>query len=288
MTIIEFLQEYDKGCEGMLDSGEQSVYFSLLLIWNRLRRPEWFSVSRTELMRKSGVGDVKRVDRLRVSLERKGFIETSGTGRTTPRKYHLKELPTRGTEPLTRVTKPLEAKGKVPLENSTRGTEPLHWGHRTPTLGAECPTSQRQSNTEYDSSPSQDTNSNLVSIEREIPPPKLPVDVLETYHGFNPTPTLTETDKLAIWSEEYGTRAVKIAIETAIEAGAHHINYIRSILQNGGGAGNERPKRNARRTEKEDPDKWHKAAERQRKFEERMRAQYGEGWNLPEVPCGDF
>lgn len=280
MTIIEFLQEYDKGCEGMLDSGEQSVYFSLLLIWNRLRRPEWFSVSRTELMRKSGVGDVKRVDRLRVSLERKGFIDTSGTGRTTPRKYHLKELPTRGTEPL-------EAKGKVPLENSTRGTEPLHWGQSAPTLGAECPTSQRQSNTEF-STVVEIGNSNLDNIPKEV---------LKTFQEeIRLVPSPVEIDKMQVLVEEHKPEPVIKAMQRAAMRNKRSLGYVEAILkswkENGydepeGGSNIERFKRNARRTEKEDPDKWHKAAERQRKFEERMRAQYGEGWNLPEVPCGD-
>ena len=292
MTIIEFLQEYERNCEGMLEATEQSVYFSLILIWNRLRRPEWFQVSRAELMRKAGIKGQHRMERAQARLEEKGFISTSKKTKTSMRLYRIQPLPTRAKT--TQEEEETRAKTALVIAETAQEEEQLEpkrlkcLSQNDPKLEPKQLISQRQSNTEYDSSPSQDTNSNLVSIEREIPPPKLPGDVLETYHGFNPTPTLTETDKLAIWSEEYGTRAVKIAIETAIEAGAHHINYIRSILQNGGGAGNERPKRNARRPKKEDPDKWHKAAERQRKFEERMRAQYGEGWNLPEVPCGDF
>ena len=147
MTFMELMLEYDQGCEGMLDAAEQSVYLSLVLIWNRLRRPDWFPVSRTELMRKAGVGDHKRVDRLRVSLEKKGFIETASASRTAPRKYRLKPLPTKGREPLTKGTEPLVTKGTQPLakgreplvENSLGAESPKHIGQRTPRLRAQNP-----------------------------------------------------------------------------------------------------------------------------------------------------
>ena len=115
MTIMELMNEYDQNCEGMLEATEQSVYVSLVLIWNRLRRPEWFDVSRPELMRKAGIKGKDRMDRARKGLEEKGFITSESTGRTRPRKYHLEPLPARPETGLTRPETDLAARSKTGL-----------------------------------------------------------------------------------------------------------------------------------------------------------------------------
>ena len=137
MTIMELMNEYDQNCEGMMEATEQSVYVSLVLIWNRLRRPEWFDVSRLELMRKAGIRGKNRLDRARKGLEEKGFITSESTGRTSPRKYHLEPLPARPETGL-------ETRSKMDLEKKLGPKQTEHWVQNGPKLGPKWTPSQRE------------------------------------------------------------------------------------------------------------------------------------------------
>ena len=285
MTFMELMLEYDQGCEGMLDATEQSVYVSLVLIWNRLRRPEWFRVSRTELMRKAGIKGQHRLERAQESLEQKGFIKTTKRAKTAKRMYRLEPLPTRAeiaqeTRAKTAITRAEMAQEKETLEPK----QPECMSQNGSKLELKQLTSQRETYTEIDNHLSVDVSSYKIQDppEREIP--KLPEDVLEHFYSFHPVPLKYELEALAVWTEEYGTRAVKAAIDKAKGAGASHINYVKMILFNNGGDNNNhgrRTKQPSRRlTAEEERAKWEAAIEKQRRFEARQRATLGEGWNL--------
>jgi hypothetical protein len=90
--------------------------------------------------------------------------------------------------------------------------------------------------------------------EREIP--LLPDDLLNYYFRFNPTPKLTEKEKLAIWAEQYTVEKVKDAIDVAIENEAHHIKYIGRVLENNKGGAIKHDNMGGNTSQGESADEW--------------------------------
>ena len=265
MTLIDLLTDFDEA-EKDLTASELALYISLALVWNRLRRPEWFPVSRTELMKKAGMADAKRVDRARKALEEKGLISTQTGGRTSPRKYHI--IPLGAQCPQTRGIEPLDTRGIEPLDGEqqtpTRGIEPLDWGHNTLRLGALCPTSQRE-NTEAFLSPSSDHSTTYIDSRRndgELP--EVPKEVMDAYQDeIRPIASQFELSKLADDVEQYGQEAVIKAIHRATIRNKRTLAYVEGILKRWSiegydeeGGSNAGSSRNTGSTTEDDIAKW--------------------------------
>ncbi len=252
MTLIELLNGYDG--EG-LTATEQAVYFNLCLIWNKLRRPNWFAVSRAELMRKAGIKDHKTIDKARQSLESKRYISTQNTGARKPRQYHIEPPPAKGINPLvTKGNNPL-AKGINPLANEPLGEIiPQNKGDESPRLGELFPPSQSTEYLQSDNTCLKDNlspkkidssravkiqSSNLNSIEVQATencpttiPSGIPQKVLDFYQQeIRPICSPFELEKLTDDVEHYGGDAVVKAIERAVIRNKRNLGYVESILK---------------------------------------------------------
>lgn len=254
MTIIELLGEYKKASIGVLNATEQAVYFRLTLIWNDLRRPEWFSVSDPQLKKESGISSHHTVTKARRGLEDKGFIKSRRTASRRPLMYHLEMLastaenavPTTSESdvPTAKIAVPTTAENAVPeeQEKSLRQKLPQATAENAVPLRQKMPygTAKNADITERDFTEITESLSKVgTTLEVHTPPeretPPLPDDLLIYYHRFNPTPKQTEKDKLAIWAEQYTKTAVMDAIDIAIENEAHNIKYIGKVLENSKG-----------------------------------------------------
>ncbi|MBO6293305.1 MAG: hypothetical protein J6N51_13780 [Selenomonas sp.] len=257
MTLIDLMQAFHCVSVGVLDPYEQALWLRLALIWNSKRRIDWFLVSRVELIRETGIKSKDTVDKARKGLEKKGFIQSRATGRTSPRMYHMEDLTVRLGDSLTRLGDSLE-------ENFSKATTQPSKATTQPRLGYEIATSQStEIYTEYTESLSKDSNDIEIHRPPERETPSLPPDLLKYYmERFNPEPKSREKEKLAIWAEQYTKEKVKEAIDAGAENGASHINYIGAILRNGGTTnGNPGRQRQAQRrfrqpTEEERRAKW--------------------------------
>jgi hypothetical protein len=238
-------------CKGLLTTSETAVYWAIVTIWNAHCRQPWLSISRQEIMSYSGVTCTKTIDKARKGLEKKGLIKSISTGRTQARKFSICELPTKGINPLVKNTK-----GVNPL---AKGINPLALGESFPqTKGINPHITETENNTEITEykSPSKVVPTFKVHTppEREIPP--LPDDLLNYYFRFNPTPKLTEKEKLAIWAEQYTVEKVKDAIDVAIENEAHHIKYIGRVLENNKGGAIKHDNMGGNTSQGESADEW--------------------------------
>lgn len=243
MTLIELLNEYDG--EG-LTATEQAVYFNLCLIWNKLRRPDWFAVSRAELMRKAGIKDHKTVDKARQSLEFHGYIVTQITGTRKPRKYRIKPKQAKGNNPLA-------TKGNNPLANEPLGESiPQHKGNKSPRLGELIPPSQSTEylQSTYSHSTKKDTTTNLYNTaavkiqssnlnsigvqgqDSAAALPSVPQKVMEAFNNeIHPVCSPYELERLADDVDRFGEQLVHEAIIRASRRNIRNIGYVEGILK---------------------------------------------------------
>lgn len=251
MTLIELLNEYDG--EG-LTATEQAVYFNLCLIWNKLRRPDWFAVSRAELMRKAGIGGDGRLTKAINGLEQKQFILSQSTGRTSPRKYRL--IP-QATPKMGQATSPKIGQA-TPKMGQAENPLPPKQGKHLPHFGAKLPpkwgTSQSTEylQSTYSHSTKKDTTTNLYkspggkmqssnlnsigvqATEQDRPEPLPQVDekVLTVYQQeIRPICSPFELERLADDVERYGSDIVIKAIQRATMRNKHNLQYVEAILQ---------------------------------------------------------
>ena len=94
MTLIDLMQAFEKASIGVLNATEQAVYIRLALIWNGLRRPEWFSVSDPQLKREAGIKSHHTIAKARKTLQDKGFVSIRKTGRGVALMFHLNQIAT--------------------------------------------------------------------------------------------------------------------------------------------------------------------------------------------------
>lgn len=252
MTLIELLNEYDG--EG-LTATEQAVYFNLCLIWNKLWRPDWFAVSRAELMRKAGIGGKDRLAKAIDGLTGQGFIAVQSAGKTRPKKYHLKPPPTRPvtgltTRPEISLTRPVTGLTENRLdpkqvEHSTRNRSKLD-PFQAPSQSTEYLQSTYSHSTKkdtttnlYKSSGGKIQSSNLNSIgvqateqDRPAPLPQVDEKVLTVYQQeIRPICSPFEMERLADDVERYGGDVVIKAIQRATMRNKHNLQYVEAILQ---------------------------------------------------------
>lgn len=74
MNYVRQLNAFGEKSIGVLNAKEQAMYLRLFLIHNALRRPEWFTVSNTQLMRELDIKSEHTVIKLREQLRQKGFL----------------------------------------------------------------------------------------------------------------------------------------------------------------------------------------------------------------------
>lgn len=90
LSIIQLRQQLDIWeIENSLTPIQWSIYFALVRVWDRLNGKEEFSLSNTELARRSGY-DVKNVKKVTNSLVQKGLITLrKGSNGTASPKYSI-------------------------------------------------------------------------------------------------------------------------------------------------------------------------------------------------------
>lgn len=252
MTLTDQFNAFCKASKGKLGAAERGLYITLLDIWNRLRRPEWFDVSNTELQNILATGSHNSITRWRKALEQAQFIEAKTMGRGKPLRFHITELATTSENdvPTSKSDVPTTAKTAVPTsksdvpnkattsENDVLPRQKVTSSRSENDVGVRQKMTTSQS-TEIYTEITESLSKVGTTLEVHTPPeretPPLPDDLLIYYHRFNPTPKQTEKDKLAIWAEQYTKTAVMDAIDIAIENEAHNIKYIGKVLENSKG-----------------------------------------------------
>ena len=288
MTLIEQFNAFCEASKGKLTLPERGLYMTLLDIWNRIPgRPEWFDVSIPQVMKEAKVGSNRTVIKNRESLEEKGFIKTVHQGRGKMLRVKLVRFATSAKNALPNAETALpndKKKGDGSAKNALPPMQKVHYHQcnncTTPNAESELGVvqkmhpSKRESFKEYTESLSKVGTTNKVDTASEVhnPPereiPHLPDDVLEKYSTYSLKISKREKETLAVWSEEYGTRAVKNAIDKGIQSGGKSINYIGEILRNGekngqrkNGQRNNAYGRSYPHEISEDPSKWARAEE---------------------------
>ena len=89
MNYVRQLNAFGEKSIGVLNAKEQAMYLRLFLIHNTLRRPEWFTVSNTQLMRELDIKSEHTVIKLREQLRQKGFLIFRSTGQGKMIAYHM-------------------------------------------------------------------------------------------------------------------------------------------------------------------------------------------------------
>lgn len=89
MNYVRQLNAFGEKSIGVLNAKEQAMYLRLFLIHNALRRPEWFTVSNTQLMRELDIKSEHTVIKLREQLRQKGFLIFRSTGQGKMIAYHM-------------------------------------------------------------------------------------------------------------------------------------------------------------------------------------------------------
>lgn len=248
MTLIELLNEYKQASVGNLSLAEQAVYFRLVLIWNGLRRPEWFSVSDGQLMREAGAGSHHTISKARRKLEEAGFIVTKRKGNGHALMFHMCD-PT--TAENAYPTTAENAEGK----NEPRQKMPTYHGKNCRGGRQNLPTSQSteylQSDNTYtgenlspkkikSSSRSvkiQSSNLNSIGVQEAenrptTTPSGIPQKVLDFYQQeIRPVCSPFELEKLTDDVEHYGGDVVVKAIERAVIRNKRNLGYVESILK---------------------------------------------------------
>lgn len=278
MTLIELLTAYEEASVGLSPS-EQVVYLRATLIWNRCHRPEWVAISRTELMRATGIASKNTIDAAREQLEEKGFISTIPQGRTQPRKWQFRALPTRSTidleeetRPMNDLTRPMNDLPTRPMNdlaedknNPTRSTIDPHWVNEWAKLGQSLTPSQRErESSSCSNTPTTCSTNSIDSNEPERETPDVPKEVMDAYQDeIRPVTSAYELERLADDVDHYGKETVIKAIHIATMNNKRFLGYIEGVLKrwetegyDEEGGKNAGSSRNYRATDEDDLDRW--------------------------------
>jgi DnaD/phage-associated family protein len=223
---------------GVLDCMEQAMYIRLFLIWNQLRRPEWFDVSTSQLMRETGLSR-PTVITTKKRLLQKGFIKEQGNRQGKITRYHLPPLYDENLSTTSKRDLPVTSKRDLPVGKT--GTRDL------PELVNDVYTSQRYTENNISTTTSATPTKEVDNPERK--------KILEMYQNeIRPVISPIELEKLDDDIEHYGADAVKKAIERSVLRNKRSLGYMESILRswevNGYDEDTDGRKRNERRTSK--------------------------------------
>lgn len=193
MNYVRQLNAFGEKSIGVLNAKEQAMYLRLFLIHNTLRRPEWFTVSNTQLMRELKIKSEHTVIKLREQLHQKGFLIFRSTGQGKMIAYHMPIL-----------------YSDTPAKNAVVETG-------TPAKNADIIKGKDIKNISSTTAPPQDENFR---------------QVVEAYEkSIRPVPSLADLERLSDCLDHYGKDALLKAIDRADYRGRRSMGYIEGILK---------------------------------------------------------
>ena len=271
MTLIELLADYDKYAKGKLDAYEQALYFNLILIWNRLRRPSQFPVSDTELMHVAGIKSRTTVIRVKASLDEKGFIKIIADKKTAPKKIQIVPFFTHDDNSICTINEQVENNNSTFVctgnEQTCTGNEQAECINSTSVCTSDiqtctadvqdkkvactaneqtCTGNEQALVQQMDKLVQQMNISQSRDIYRDISEggitnyidskgdyPPLPDEIKNEFEAkIGFSQNCNEMETLSILTQEHGTKRVKQAIDIASEREKRNLSYSRGILKN--------------------------------------------------------
>lgn len=208
MNYVRQLNAFGEKSIGVLNAKEQAMYLRLFLIHNALRRPEWFTVSNTQLMRELDIKSEHTVIKLREQLRQKGFLIFRSTGQGKMIAYHM---------PILYSDTP--AKNAVVDAGTTakNAGDPCKKCSGTPAKNADIIKDKDIKNISSTTAPPQDENFRQV------------VEVYEK--SIRPVPSPADLERLSDCLDHYGKDALLKAIDRADYRGRRSMGYIEGILK---------------------------------------------------------
>ena len=208
MNYVRQLNAFGEKSIGVLNAKEQAMYLRLFLIHNALRRPEWFTVSNTQLMRELDIKSEHTVIKLREQLRQKGFLIFRSTGQGKMIAYHMPILYS------DTPAKNAVVDAGTPAKNAG---DPCKKCSGTPAKNADIIKDKDIKNISSTTAPPQDKNFRQV------------VEVYEK--SIRPVPSPADLERLSDCLDHYGKDALLKAIDRADYRGRRSMGYIEGILK---------------------------------------------------------
>lgn len=209
MNYVRQLNAFGEKSIGVLNAKEQAMYLRLFLIHNTLRRPEWFTVSNTQLMRELKIKSEHTVIKLREQLRQKGFLIFRSTGQGKMIAYHMPIL-----------------YSDTPAKNAVVETD-------TPAknAGGPCKNCSGTPVKNADIIKGKDIK-NISSTTTAPPQDESFRQVVEVYEkSIRPVPSPADLERLSDCLDHYGKDALLKAIDRADYRGRRSMGYIEGILK---------------------------------------------------------
>lgn len=207
MNYVRQLNAFGEKSIGVLNAKEQAMYLRLFLMHNTLRRPEWFTVSNTQLMRELKIKSEHTVIKLREQLRQKGFLIFRSTGQGKMIAYHM---------PILYSDTP--AKNAV-VETGTpakNAGDPCKNCSGTPAKNADIIKSKDIKNISSTTAPQDETFRQVVEVYEK---------------SIRPVPSPADLERLSDCLDHYGKDALLKAIDRADYRGRRSMGYIEGILK---------------------------------------------------------
>ena len=208
MNYVRQLNAFGEKSIGVLNAKEQAMYLRLFLIHNTLRRPEWFTVSNTQLMRELKIKSEHTVIKIREQLRQKGFLIFRSTGQGKMIAYHM---------PILYSGTPVKNAGVETGTPAKNAGDPCKKCSGTPAKNADIIKGKDIKNISSTTAPPQDENFRQV------------VEVYEK--SIRPVPSPADLERLSDCLEHYGKDALLKAIDRADYRGRRSMGYIEGILK---------------------------------------------------------
>lgn len=257
--------------EGVVPAPEMALYVHLLLRWNKLRRPEWFEMPRSELKRVTVIKSEKTITRVRNSLQSMGLIQVVDPGGRKKSLFHINEI--KVDEIVNKMrqksaisNKPYEVKITPQKDsygvkntsqrnecgvNNTSKNEIIGYKlpHKGGFMGENLPPKQR--NRENNSEPVSVNSSNTMLTPRDmyinIQGPGIITDadfekIVQRYEAEIGAPSKGAREALRKAAEEFGADAVEAGISMAVRRNVKNSGFVLGIVRSmahGGMCGKE-------------------------------------------------
>lgn len=207
MNYVRQLNAFGEKSIGVLNAKEQAMYLRLFLIHNTLRRPEWFTVSNTQLMRELDIKSEHTVIKLREQLHQKGFLIFRSTGQGKMIAYHMPILysDTPAKNAVVETDTPAKNAGD-PCKNCSG----------TPAKNADIIKSKDIKNISSTTAPQDETFRQVVEVYEK---------------SIRPVPSPADLERLSDCLDHYGKDALLKAIDRADYRGRRSMGYIEGILK---------------------------------------------------------
>lgn len=208
MNYVRQLNAFGEKSIGVLNAKEQAMYLRLFLIHNTLRRPEWFTVSNTQLMRELKIKSEHTVIKIREQLRQKGFLIFRSTGQGKMIAYHM---------PILYSGTPVKNAGVETGTPAKNTGDPCKKCSGTPAKNADIIKGKDIKNISSTTAPSQEENFR---------------QVIEVYEkSIRPVPSPADLERLSDCLDHYGKDAMLKAIDRADYRGRRSMGYIEGILK---------------------------------------------------------